>query len=989
VLPFRRATITTRIYQVGPEGLDVNSMGDIDLRTLRRNTSLTLPLERESELRVIDDALDESRSEGQVVVIEGPMGIGKSRLIEAAQLRASERQMDVVHARAGELERDYAFGLVLRMFEHRLRRADSVERHRLLKGRAALAAPLLLEPVETHQPAAATDEFALLHGLYWCVVNLSEHRPVALLVDDVQWCDELSLRFLIYLAQRIEDLRVALVIGINTGDPAAASTLITHLSAAATHRLRPAELSLVAVRRLFESEDLLWVGDDLIRTSWDTTGGNPLLLTGLIAAIKESPAHWANADASDVTAFAPHSIRRQLMVRVAGLGDQAVALVSACSVLGDDALIQDAASLAALSAREAAAMAERLVAGGILRGTDHISFTHPMVRSAVYGELAPGERSRIHVTAAELLYREGAAADEVATHLLAGAPIGDSWAREALHEGARLAARKGAPATAVRYLRRALQVCAPEDRSADLLIDLGLLEAAAGFTTSLTRFEKALTIIADPAEQDRAMYALGQTLYRYGQHKEAARIFRRGAELFSKRDRQLSRRFEGAYICASQFVASLHLSAMERLEALAHNGLSEEPPTVTDRVLQANLAVHRAGTRPHAGNHAQLALDALQDGALLLAETSDSMALNIAIAGLIFCGRLAEAEAAVETVLADARRRGDALAFAEASMMRAMVTHARGDIVNAMVDAQTAIDGMERGWQGLIPIPQALLALCLIERGDFPAADEVLRKVESILPSPDTSYLNAWFHWARGYLALARGDPRAACTSLLEIGDDLKPYGRISPAIAPWRSLAGLALAQIGDGVRALALIDEEIELSRSFGLQAQLGAGLRARARLLSTDSAIACLQEARAALEDAAAPLEQARTLHDLGRILRHAGQRTACREPLRRSLDLAHRCGATALEAQCRKELRASGAKPRRSAISGVESLTPTERRIAGLAVQGKTNRGIAEALFLTRNTVDWHLRNVYRKLEVRSRETLASRLRSREDRFDESP
>src|SRR5437764_9918111 len=164
----------------------------------------------------------------------------------------------------------------------------------------------------------------------------------------------------------------------------------------------------------------------------------------------------------------------------------------------------------------------------------------------------------MHAAAARLLHAEGAPAEEVAHHLLAGTPTTEAWACTALHDAARAAARKGAPATAVRYLRRALELCAPGALDGAMLVDLGMVEAAAGETTSLARFEEALRMIDEPAEQARALYALGQTLYRYGRHEEAATTFRRGEELFRPRDRELALMFQGAFMCAAWFVEALH-----------------------------------------------------------------------------------------------------------------------------------------------------------------------------------------------------------------------------------------------------------------------------------------------------------------------------------------------------------------------------------------------------------------------------------------------
>ena len=129
---------------------------------------------------------------------------------------------------------------------------------------------------------------------------------------------------------------------------------------------------------------------------------------------------------------------------------------------------------------------------------------------------------------------------------------------------------------------------------------------------------------------------------------------------------------------------------------------------------------------------------------------------------------------------------------------------------------------------------------------------------------------------------------------------------------------------------------------------------------------------------LEGSPARLEQARALADLGAALRRAGRRVDAREPLRAALELAHACGATALEETARTELVASGAKPRRQALSGAESLTPSERRVATMAAEGLTNRDIAQSLFVTPKTVEVHLSSAYRKLGIGSRTQLAAAL-----------
>jgi DNA-binding CsgD family transcriptional regulator len=203
----------------------------------------------------------------------------------------------------------------------------------------------------------------------------------------------------------------------------------------------------------------------------------------------------------------------------------------------------------------------------------------------------------------------------------------------------------------------------------------------------------------------------------------------------------------------------------------------------------------------------------------------------------------------------------------------------------------------------------------------------------------------------------------------------LQEFGDYNPSALPWRSLAGLIAHVGGDQTRANVLVQEEIRLAQRFEVPIALGVALRHRALTESGEAALNTFREAVDALENTEAKLQLAYAHTGLGRGLRRAGQRMDARHHLTIGLDLAHRCGAAGLEAEIRQELTAAGARPRRPALSGVESLTPTELRIAQLGAQGRSNRDIAEMIFVSRNTVAWHLRNVYRKLQIDSREQLA--------------
>jgi ATP/maltotriose-dependent transcriptional regulator MalT len=375
---------------------------------------------------------------------------------------------------------------------------------------------------------------------------------------------------------------------------------------------------------------------------------------------------------------------------------------------------------------------------------------------------------------------------------------------------------------------------------------------------------------------------------------------------------------------------------------------------------------------PPAGRAANLAIRALDSGALLAEQTSQSPVVNMAVLALLHAGRLVEANEIADAVVRDARERGAPLAYAEASMVRAVVQLTRGRVIDAAADAQTALDGMR--WHAEAQAALATLVNCMIERGQLAEAAEMIKRFEDRPAPVEVEGVIAYVHLARGRLHLALRDIDAARSDLLVAENALQEMRDANPSAFPWRSLAGVIAHLCGDNTRARALLDEEVGLARRYDVPIALGTALRYRALTESNDQALVTFQEAIAALENTEAKLQLAHAHSGLGRGLRRAGQRVDARHHLTIGLDLAHRCGATRLEAETRKELTAAGARPRRPAVSGVDSLTPTELRVAQLAAQGQSNRDIAEMIFVSRNTVAWHLRNVYRKLQIDSREQL---------------
>jgi DNA-binding CsgD family transcriptional regulator len=199
-----------------------------------------------------------------------------------------------------------------------------------------------------------------------------------------------------------------------------------------------------------------------------------------------------------------------------------------------------------------------------------------------------------------------------------------------------------------------------------------------------------------------------------------------------------------------------------------------------------------------------------------------------------------------------------------------------------------------------------------------------------------------------------------------------------NPAFLPWRSQAALALHRLGRRGQALQLAQEELELARRWGAPRAVGIALRALGLVHGGSAGQALLREAITVLEGSGASLEHARVLVDLGAALRRSNRRAEARAPLRQGLELAYRAGAAGLVRQAQEELAAMGARPRKLLLTGAESLTPSERRVARMAAQGMSNKELAQALFVTVKAVEVHLSSVYRKLQISSRAQLAQAL-----------
>jgi DNA-binding CsgD family transcriptional regulator len=926
-------------------------------------------LERETELRALEGALSHARAgQGGIVLVEAATGLGKSRLLDEAAALAAADGAWVLRASGRDLESDLPFGVALQLFEKAVLGFDDTERERYFSGSAGLAAALVLEGTPAPEGLLAS-----LHGLYWLTANLAEERPLLLSIDDVHWCDPPTMRFLVYLAQRIEELPVAVILAMAEGHPPEPDPLLDELRAhRATTVLRPQPLTAEAVTRRLRDSVLPDAEPRFALACHQATGGNPLLLGELAVELAMREVEPEDGNAQAVHELAPESLSAAVLLRLRRIGEGAPELARAVAVLGDAAELRHAEVLADLPSERAVPLADALMGAGVLRREPRLSFVHPVVRLAIYADLPELERAEAHRQAAGILMAEGAPLERLAPHLLAGRPAGDERAVEVLLQAGERALAGGAPESAIRLLRRALEEPPSRERHADVLVALGRAEGTAGAPEAIERLTGALDLIGDPGGRAAAALDAGRVLISQARWEEAAKTLKRGLEDVDGTDEGLRAQLEAAYVAATRVVPGHEMPS--RPVALGDETLED---TVAGRLLLAQAAADRALRGSSAAEVRGLATRALGGGSLLEDETSDGIGFYLAVFALVVAEDLQTAELAAATAVEDARRRGSVLGFATACHFRSLAVLRRGRISDAAADAVSTLAARRHGWQLSLGAAVAVRAECYLEEGELDAAARELQHLmdERHPPRDPGAYR---FVGARGHVRLLQLSPANALEDLLDSGRRLRQLGGDNPAVYPWRSLASAASLALGDRTEARRLAEEELTLAAAFGAPGAHGRALGAVAATAENSEAIEVREEAVRVLESAQTALDRSRALVDLGGTLRRAGRRRDAREPLRLGLDLARRCGARALAQRAREELVAVGARPRRDAATGREALTARETQVAGLAAQGMSNREIADALFVTVKTVEWHLKHAYRKLGVGSRRELRSAL-----------
>lgn len=932
-------------------------------------------LERETEVSTLERAFDDLADGcGGVVVIEAASGVGKTTLLRHARHLAEAAGSVVLTARGAELERDFTFGVVRQLFEPALPRHGPA-RQGLFTG-AAIATETLFgtpdsaAPVSERPRAVPGSLYPLLNGLYWLLVNLAEPAPVVLLVDDVQWIDLPSLRFLGFLARRLDSVAVTVIMTSRPAEHHEDGLLDEVLAADRATLLEPKDLSESGVAELVRRALGQDAAPEFCVTCHAVTHGNPLFVRELLRILVSNGTHPDAAAAASVEAAGPDALRRHLISRLRRLPSDARRVARAVSVLGDDADLGLVARQCDLTLPRAASAAEQLTHCGILDRADPPAFIHAVVREVVSSLIPLAERSGEHERAADVLTEAGLPAVRIASHLLRTSPAANAARVDVLLAAANQARKQGSPSCAAVFLRRALREPPPIALRSELNRLLGnCLAHQLALPEAEQHLREALSLAGSSVARSLCAYSLARFRNACGAPGEAVELLTTAIkELPLDEHAELAAELEAEMLGVARTDLNRRSQLVDQLDSFRRR------PGFSTAVADAQLSVESVFSGDTVDDAVTLARRALA-GDLL---APDRSAVWAAIHTLVVADRLDEAERYLNRALGSAVAQGLLLPTALAHGYLARVAFLRGDLAAAKEHVELGEDGL-RDPHFALPVLHATHVDLLVEDDEARDADMVLQRGVLAEGDEPRTVLQLWLLGARSRLRVAQGRASAALEDAMTCQRLYRQWGAARMPDVPWRLHAAQACTSLGERERAVELVAEELRVARSFGVPRHVALALRAGSALAATAvERRRLLGESIALLETSPARLELARTLEMLGGLLLDGGDRTEGRRIVGRAAELAWECHAPAMTRRLDTVLTGNSTRARRPHLTGIHAFTPSERRIAELAGTGLTNRQIAERLFLSEKTVEAHLSRAYRKLGIRTRTELAVRM-----------
>jgi DNA-binding NarL/FixJ family response regulator len=932
-------------------------------------------LEREREMTELDAAIgDAMQGKGCAVAIEASAGLGKTRLLGEARAAGEREGLNVLSGRATELERDFPFALVRQLLEQHLANLPAGEREDLLDGAGAARGALGLAAGAEEQ-----DPFAVLHGLYWVTAALAERQPLLLAIDDAHWADAGSLDYLGFLLPRLEELPVLVAIAVRTDEPDPPPGLGMILMDASLRHMPLTPLSAKATTELLAQELGHAPDPAFAEACQEVSGGNPFLLSELARTLLERDIRPAAEQAQQVREQAPERVARMVLTRIARLQPEAATVAQSLAILGDGSDHRLLTSMNGTDPEGTQRAVDELRAHAIFDPGSSLRFIHPLARNAIYADMPVGDRSRAHARAAALLGERRADPERIATHLLATEERGERATVVTLLEAGEQALGAGAPRSAIAYLSRAVREPPPPDLRTAVLDPLLTASFRAADQAAFAAVEEEVLAewARDPSLRSRWAIQLTMLMALAGRFEEAASMLVEAVEVAAG-----ERDVERAYQLQAQL--STLAAMVPTVPEVDIDDLSGEidPDSPTGR-LAAAMEVRAAAVNGSARQLADAAKRALGNDGSIFAEEPELAAAAIAVMTLVTADEMEAAQHGAERSMAIARERGATTELVRGLFLKGFVAWGHGDLPAAEADLRQAIDLARLA--GIIPLvlmyTGALLEV-LIERDELEAAEKELEALGMAEGPAPAGPMLGMLLMIRVHLRVEQGKFEGAVEDFEALASvaQMKGFGPGPIAsVSPW---AAHALIALGREDEAREMADEMLAWAEHWGAPSSISHVLRAVAATRDEAEAVEVLERAAEVVDGSPRRLEHALTLLALGTALRRVGRRADARAPLRRAFDLARRCGAARTARRASEELQATGETVRRYTPIGVESLTPSERRVAELAASGMTNRQIAQSLFVTVKTVEAHLSATYHKLDIRSRKDLPAALEKTE-------
>lgn len=807
--------------------------------------------------------------------------------------------------------------------------------------------------------------------------------PLVLVLDDAQWCDERSLRWLECLLHRPEGLPLLAVLawggpGNGPGGPTGqALGRIVRRPGTRLLSLGPlteAEVAAAAARCLGRTP-----GAAAVRRCAELSGGNPLLLRRILTRLRGGGVRPGGCAVGDVDAAWRRSHVSLVRACLRGLSATELRVVRAAAVLGwTDSAAAEAGTGHPASPERVGALAgvpARLVSavlGGYRDGGLLAAGGPEALRAAVLEAVPAGELTRLRTGAARLLNDEGFAAPEVASHLLPLSRLDEGWMRGVLRDAAERARRHDDRSLAAPYLRRLLEDEGDEPGRVRTGLELAGALAATDPEAALETLRSLLDRTADARLRASVALQLGMTARAAG--RPAPTVLSHALDTLraepgadgTEADRDLCRRIESAVLSTGLQEKPAFAAARERARA----AVAREPAEGGSLLLRAQLGALGGASAREVVDLAARAMGAEGTAA------PDWMRVHAAV---LF--HLADEPGRALETLEPAMADGSGCLprwwlLADRSRLR----HRLGDIPAAAADARAALEcaGRHRQSPGFA-LPLIAWAGVQSELGAAEAAEAALaRAADSGLGQSVLGW--SWYLTSRAGLRLRAGDPEGALVSARRCERWFAEVGMGDPAWTSWRTVAVQALAGLGRTAEAVGLAEEGLEAARRWGTPHALGQALLAAGTAARGDRRVDLLTAAVETLSRSQARLDRARCELLLGRELSGRGDVRGAVTHLSRAHETARRCGSLPLVARAREALAAAGTDRPRRPSEDAGPLGGTERQVAESAAAGATNQEIAEALFLSRRTVETHLTSVYRKLGLAGRTDLPAALRA---------